>query len=177
MSGLGLSGLFKSLWELHDASSNQLRAVITQDNCQTTLLRPLIWNLLCTAVQCYISLLVWCNTQTRSINFSTSAGQLYLLVRSLQLRSATTVSPAWTTSQSQNLKFKGILRGQPTSAYWPQTKKSHIWDVLDVTKKYLAQDCLYQGHIHKTDADAIAQLEHDPSINWTAESYFMTKVK
>jgi len=34
MSGLGLSGLFKSLSESYiDTSSNQLGAVITQDNC------------------------------------------------------------------------------------------------------------------------------------------------
>jgi hypothetical protein len=43
--------------------------------------------------------------------------------------------------------------------------------------KYLAQECLYQRHIHKTDANAVAWLEHDPSVNQTTESYFMTKVK
>ncbi len=40
----------------------------------------------------------------------------------------------------------------------------------------MAQDCLYQRHIHKTDADAIAWLEYDSSVNGTAESYFMMKV-
>jgi hypothetical protein len=43
----------KVLKSYTNASINQLRAVITQDNCQTRVLRPLIWNLLCTAVQCY----------------------------------------------------------------------------------------------------------------------------
>ncbi len=68
--------------------------------------------------------------------------------------------------------------------YWPQTKNL-TQDVLVVTttqlqlrlqlEKYLAQDCLYQRHIHKTNAKATARLEHDPSVNQTAESYFMTK--
>ncbi len=31
--------------------------------------------------------------------------------------------------------------------------------------------------IHNTVADAIAPLEYDPSINWTAENYHLTKVK
>jgi hypothetical protein len=40
-----------------NASSNQLEVVITQDDCRTRLLRPLIWNsLLCTTVQCYITI-------------------------------------------------------------------------------------------------------------------------
>ncbi len=40
-----------------NASANCPGAVITQDNCQTRLLRHLIWNsLLCTAVQCYITI-------------------------------------------------------------------------------------------------------------------------
>jgi hypothetical protein len=30
--------------------------------------------------------------------------------------------------------------------------------------------------MHNTFADAILRLEHDPSVNQTAESYFMTKV-
>jgi hypothetical protein len=41
----------------------------------------------------------------------------------------------------------------------------------------LAQDCLYQRHIHKCNANAIARLEHDPSVNQTDESYFMKKAK
>jgi hypothetical protein len=34
---------------------------------------------------------------------------------------------------------------------------------------------VYIKDIHKTIADAIARLEYDPSVNGTAESYFMTK--
>ncbi len=39
-----------------------------------------------------------------------------------------------------------------------------------------AQDCLHEG-IHNTVADAKSWLEYDSSINPTAESYHMTKVK
>ncbi len=31
--------------------------------------------------------------------------------------------------------------------------------------------------MHKSDANAIARLEHDPNVDWTAESYYMMKVK
>ncbi len=106
-----------------DASSNQLGAVMTQDNCQTSSLRPLIWNLLlCTVVQCYITISTGAKYRKgQSISWQVQAS----LVGSLKLCSTTTVSPTWTTSHSWNLKFKGILRGQPTSVYWPQTKISH----------------------------------------------------
>jgi hypothetical protein len=30
--------------------------------------------------------------------------------------------------------------------------------------------------IHNTDADAISRLEYDPSVDQTAESYFMTQL-
>jgi hypothetical protein len=36
---------------------------------------------------------------------------------------------------------------------------------------------LYVKSIHNTVADAIAQLEYDPSVNRTAENYHLTKVK
>jgi hypothetical protein len=57
-SGLGLSGLFqKSLRVTQMLPAIKPGAVITQDNCQTRQLRPLNWNsLLCTAVQCYITI-------------------------------------------------------------------------------------------------------------------------
>jgi hypothetical protein len=67
------------------------------------------------------------------------------------------------------------------------TKKNLTQDVLGVSAnqkqlrlqlgKYFARDCLYQRHVHKTNADATARLEHHPSVDQTAESYFMTKVK
>ncbi len=36
---------------------------------------------------------------------------------------------------------------------------------------------VYIKHIHNTFADAISWLEYDPSVNQTAESYYMMKVK
>jgi hypothetical protein len=49
---------------------------------------------------------------------------------------------------------------------------------MEITaRKVQAQDCLYLKGIHKTVADAISWLEYDPSVNQTAESNFMTKVK
>jgi hypothetical protein len=35
---------------------------------------------------------------------------------------------------------------------------------------------VYINGIHNTIADAISQLEYDPGVNQTAESYFMKKV-
>ncbi len=40
-----------------------------------------------------------------------------------------------------------------------------------------AQDPLYIKGIHNTVADAVSQLEYDPSVNETAESFYTTKVK
>jgi hypothetical protein len=54
MSGLAYLDYLKVLESYTNASFNQLGAVTTQNNCQTRSLRPLIWNLLCIAVQCYI---------------------------------------------------------------------------------------------------------------------------
>jgi hypothetical protein len=39
-----------------------------------------------------------------------------------------------------------------------------------------AQECLYKG-IHNTIADAVSQLEYDPSVNRIAESFHTTKVR
>jgi hypothetical protein len=36
---------------------------------------------------------------------------------------------------------------------------------------------VYIKGIHNTIADAISQLEYDPSINQTADNYHLTKVK
>jgi hypothetical protein len=38
-------------------------------------------------------------------------------------------------------------------------------------------EIVYIEGIYNTVADAISQLEYDPSINQTAESYHVTKVK
>ena len=36
---------------------------------------------------------------------------------------------------------------------------------------------VYINSIHNTVADAVSQLEYDPSVNQTAESFYMTKVR
>ena len=36
---------------------------------------------------------------------------------------------------------------------------------------------VYIKGIHNTVADAVLRLEHDPSVNITAESFYMTKVR
>ncbi len=40
-----------------------------------------------------------------------------------------------------------------------------------------SQRALYQAKVADAVADAISRLEYDPSVNKTAESYLMTKVK
>ncbi len=61
-------------------------------------------------------------------------------------------------------------------------QKNLIWDVLCLTSNWKvtawrtwAQDCLYQRHTQYRWR-SISRLEYDPSVNQTAESYFMTKV-
>jgi hypothetical protein len=38
-------------------------------------------------------------------------------------------------------------------------------------------EIIYIKGIHNTIADAVLWLEYDPSVNQTAESYYMTKVR
>ncbi len=38
-------------------------------------------------------------------------------------------------------------------------------------------EIVYIKGIHNTVADAVLRLEYDPSVNWTAESFPMTKSK
>ncbi len=43
-------------------------------------------------------------------------------------------------------------------------------------EEYRPKNVYFKG-IHNTIADAISWLEYDPSVNQTAESYYVTKVK
>ncbi len=62
-------------------------------------------------------------------------------------------------------------------------QKNLIWDVLCLTSNWKkitgwrtwARDCLYQRHTQYR-CRSISRLGYDPSVNQTAESYFMTKV-
>ncbi len=52
---------------------------------------------------------------------------------------------------------------------------------MDTTGRLLLEEygpeIVYIQGIHNTVADAISRLEYNPSVNWTAENYHMTKVK
>ncbi len=74
------------------------------------------------------------------------------------------------------------MPGQLISVYWPQTKNL-IQDVLSLTFNWMYQlrlwldygpKIVYIKGLHNTVADAISQLEYDPSVNRTAESYRAT---
>jgi hypothetical protein len=82
-------------------------------------------------------------------------------------------------------EFKGMLWGQSIKVY--TDRANLIRDALGMTS-----DCVYQWiilleeyrpkivnikGIHNTIADAISWLEYDPSVDQTAESYHITKVK
>jgi hypothetical protein len=81
--------------------------------------------------------------------------------------------------------FKEMLWGQSIKEYTDHTYL--IRDALGMTSDRVYQWRLLleeYGHeivhikgIHNTVADAISQLEYDPSVNQTAENYHMTKVK
>jgi hypothetical protein len=68
-----------------NASSNQLEAVTTQDKCQTRSLRPLIWNLPYTTVQCYIISTGATNRQGQSISRQVSDYAVQIQCHQLEL--------------------------------------------------------------------------------------------
>jgi hypothetical protein len=77
-----------------------------------------------------------------------------------------------------------MLWGQPIKVFIDH--KHLMRDALGLTSDQVYQwrllleeygpKIVYTKGIHNTVADAISQLEYDPSVNQTAESYFMTKV-
>ncbi len=82
-------------------------------------------------------------------------------------------------------EFKGMLWGQSIKMYTDHTNL--IRDDLGMTldrvyrwRLFLEEywpKIVYIKGTHNTVADAVLQLEYDPSINQTAESYHMTKIK
>ncbi len=93
----------------------------------------------------------------------------------------------WTTCHSWYIKIVQSDAMGPihNSVYWSHTIL--IRDALGLTSDQVYQwrllleeygpKIVYIKGIHNTIADAISRLEYNPSVNWTAESYFMTKVK
>jgi hypothetical protein len=82
-------------------------------------------------------------------------------------------------------EFKGMLWGQSIKVF---TDHANLMiDTLGMTSdrayqwRWLLEEygpkIVYIKGIHNTVADAISRLEYDPSVNWTAESYYITKVK
>jgi hypothetical protein len=82
-------------------------------------------------------------------------------------------------------EFKGMLWGQPIKVF--TNHKNLMRDALGLTTDRVYRwrlllevhgpKIVYIKGIHNTVADAISRLEYDPSVNRTAESYLMTKVK
>jgi hypothetical protein len=82
-------------------------------------------------------------------------------------------------------EFKGMLWGQSIKEY--SDHANLIRDALGMTSdqvyrwRLLLEEygpkIVYIKGIHNTIADAISQLEYEPSVNQTAENYHLTKVK
>jgi hypothetical protein len=80
---------------------------------------------------------------------------------------------------------KGMLWGQSIKVYTDHTNlirdnlgmtSDHVYPWGLLLEEYRPKIVYIKG-IHNTVADAISRLEYDPSVNRTAESYHMTKVK
>ncbi len=82
-------------------------------------------------------------------------------------------------------EFKGILWGQNIKVFTDHTNlmRDALGSTMDRVYKWrllleeYGPKIFYIKGIHDTVADAISQLEYDPSVNQTAESYYMKKVK
>ncbi len=82
-------------------------------------------------------------------------------------------------------EFKGMLWGQSIKVYTDHINLMR--DALGMTLDHVYQwrllleeyrpEIVYIKGIYNTIADAISRLEYDPSVNQTAQSYHMTKVK
>ncbi len=82
-------------------------------------------------------------------------------------------------------EFKGMLWGQNIKVFTDHANLTR--DALGLTSDQVYQwrllleeyghKVVYIRGIHNTIADAVLQLEYDPSVNWTAESFHTTKVR
>ncbi len=82
-------------------------------------------------------------------------------------------------------EFKGLLWGQQIKVFTDHANLMR--DALGLTSdrvyrwrlllKEYGPEIIYIKGIHNTVADAVSQLEYDPSINQTAESFHTTKVR
>jgi hypothetical protein len=82
-------------------------------------------------------------------------------------------------------KFKGILWGQNIKVFTDHANlmRNALGSTLDRVYQWrllleeYGPNIVYIKGIHNTIADAVSQLEYDLSVNQTAESYCMTKVR
>jgi hypothetical protein len=139
---------FSKVFEIYtDASSKQLGAVITQDN------RP-------------IAFFSW-KLSDRQHKYSVTKIELLAIVETLK-------------------EFKGMLWGQQIKVFTDHANLMRMRDALGLTLDRVYQWLLlleeygpkivYTKGIH-TVTDAVLRLEYDPSVNKTAESYHMKKVR
>jgi hypothetical protein len=113
-------------------------------------------------------------------------GQLHSLVGNSPLCSTYSVTKIELIAIVETLKeFKRMLWGQSIKVYPDHANliRDALGMILDcVCQLRLLLDkygpkTVYIKVIHNTAADAISWHEYDPSVNQTAESYHMTKVK
>ncbi len=109
------------------------------------------------------------------------------LVRNSPICSANTVSPKIELlAIVKTLKeFKGMLWGQNINVFTDHA--NFMRDALGLTSDQVYQwrllleeygpKIIYIKGIHNTVADAVLWLEYDPSVNRTAESFHMMKVR
>ncbi len=82
-------------------------------------------------------------------------------------------------------EFKRMLWGQSIKVYTDHANlirdalgmtSDRVYQLRSLQEEYVPK-IVYINGIHNTVADAISRLEYDPSVNQTAESYHMRKVK
>ncbi len=82
-------------------------------------------------------------------------------------------------------EFKGMLSGQHIKVFTDHTNLMRDAPGLTTDRVYQCRllleeywpNIVYIEGIHNTVADAVLQLEYDPNVNQTAESYYITKVR
>jgi hypothetical protein len=82
-------------------------------------------------------------------------------------------------------EFKGMWWGQNVKVYTDHANLMRDALGLTLDRVYQSrllledygQEIVYIKGIHNTIADAVSQLEYDPSVNQTTESFYMMKVR
>jgi hypothetical protein len=139
---------YSKIFEIYtDASSKQLGAVITQDNRPIAFFSWKLFNMQC----------------------KYSVAEIELLLATVETL----------------IEFKGMLWGQNIKVFTDHANLMR--DALGLTSDQVYQwrllleeyrpKIVYSKGIHNTVADTVSWLEYDPSVNRTAESFRMAKVR